>query len=415
MEWTPQQQEIIDRINSGREDYTFGPGSPGATFEDRNTYVGGRYSPAGGFTIPGGVALAPSEYNLFTPSQRQSLGIMDIAPRNQAGQIERYYPGKPGNIFSRGFSTLTNPGRAAGNFWAEHFGGDRGNRDWSPSQLAAAGVPYYPEGSPTSEALGPLLEKAFGGDDRGGGLRMGGVFGTPGTGAPTRNVAGLIGTVAGNALFPGLGVATGPAAKWLAGKFQFGGGPRGNPVARPATQPQSQPVRGSNAPSGGNFSPQYLRSIGYEPGQGTDSLWPGGGSSAGPRDVGAYGVGGGGGSFFHDLPGVRGGPLAGSFAGLGAGSGGTISGSAGNALAGLLARNMLRTGQIQNPAVPNQAASDYFYKAFMNSPVLRNWGPVVQVHAGDPVGAANLAALRNFGGATSTQGNYAGRFFKSPS
>jgi hypothetical protein len=51
-----------------------------------------------------------------------------------------------------------------------------------------------------------------------------------------------------------------------------------------------------------NTDPAYLESIGYRPGQGTDSFYPGTvtGPTAGPFDVGAYGVGHEGGSFFHD-------------------------------------------------------------------------------------------------------------------
>jgi len=90
-EWTPEQQAIIDRIKSGQTDFTFGPGSPNPTHEDLHTYVGGKFSPAGGFAVDGGVALAPKEYNMFTPEQRRALGIMDIAPKNQVGKIERYY------------------------------------------------------------------------------------------------------------------------------------------------------------------------------------------------------------------------------------------------------------------------------------------------------------------------------------
>ncbi len=72
-------------------DYTFGPGSPNPTHEDIHTYVGGKFSPAGGFAVEGGVALAPKEYNMFTPEQRKALGIMDIAPKDQVGKVERYF------------------------------------------------------------------------------------------------------------------------------------------------------------------------------------------------------------------------------------------------------------------------------------------------------------------------------------
>jgi hypothetical protein len=102
-DWTPEQLAIINRIRSNQEDYTFGPGSPNPSREDLGTYVGGPYAPASGFAVHRGVALAKKEYDLFTPEQRRALGIMDIAPADQAGKIERYYgrgvtgqPGQPG-------------------------------------------------------------------------------------------------------------------------------------------------------------------------------------------------------------------------------------------------------------------------------------------------------------------------------
>jgi hypothetical protein len=51
-----------------------------------------------------------------------------------------------------------------------------------------------------------------------------------------------------------------------------------------------------------NTDPAYLTSIGYREGQGDKSLFPSQvtGPTAGPYDVGDYGVGGQGGSFFHD-------------------------------------------------------------------------------------------------------------------
>ena len=100
-EYDYDQQVIADKINSGQEDATFGPGSPDPTTEDKNTYVGGRYSPAGGFAVEGGVALPESEYYKFTPEQRRKLGIMDIGPEHNAGKIERYYGGPRAGIPSR--------------------------------------------------------------------------------------------------------------------------------------------------------------------------------------------------------------------------------------------------------------------------------------------------------------------------
>jgi hypothetical protein len=89
---TPEyKQWLINNMRSGRHDYTFGPGSPGATKEDLGTYVGGPHSPAGGFAVHGGYALAPQDYYLFTPEERRQHGIMDIAPRDQVGKLERYY------------------------------------------------------------------------------------------------------------------------------------------------------------------------------------------------------------------------------------------------------------------------------------------------------------------------------------
>lgn len=86
----------------------------------------------------------------------------------------------------------------------------------------------------------------------------------------------------------------------------------------------AQPYQSQNQAPSGYFSPAYLRSIGYEPGQGNHSLWPGAGPSAGPNGVGDYGVGGQGGSFFHQLQGGRATPVAGAFDGLGSFSGGML-------------------------------------------------------------------------------------------
>jgi hypothetical protein len=391
--WTPQQQAIIDRITSGRSDYTFGPGSPDPTREDLQTYVGGRYSPAGGFAIPGGVALAPSEYNLFTPSQRQALGIMDVAPQNQAGQVERYFPGGRGNIFARGFSTLSNPGRALGTFWSDRFGGAR---DLSPAQLGALGVPFYGEGSPVSQALGPVLERGFPGSGSGGGA-FGLLDMTPGTGGPTRNVGGLIAGVAGNALIPGLGALTGPAARWVIQQIQRGHFPQLS-LPRPGSSAGGGTVPGGSGGSGAGYSsPDYLRGIGYDPGQGTGSLWPGTPSGG----YGGYGVGGAGGSFFGQLSGVRGGPLGGAFQGLGSGGGGSVSGGAEAALASTMLQN-LRRGQ----GTPIGYSSPALAGAFMGIPGATMVGPQNYLGA--------MQMLRGVPGLTGpiNQGGFTGRAIK---
>jgi len=166
--------------------------------------------------------------------------------------------------------------------------------------------------------------------------RTGFFGGGPGTGGPTRWGIGAGATVLGNLLFPGAGLIAGPLARWITSlvqrgkigmpnlpqlrmpQFHFGGGGGGG---------------GAGGPQGGYYSPEYLRSIGYEPGQGTGSLWPGAGPSVGPYDVGAYGVGGGGGSFFHELAGGRATPVTGATFMLGQGTGGLLPGSFGGSLA----------------------------------------------------------------------------------
>jgi hypothetical protein len=78
----------------------------------------------------------------------------------------------------------------------------------------------------------------------------------------------------------------------------------------------------------GYSSPEYLRSIGYQPGQGTESLWPGAptGATEGSGGIGGAGVAGQGGSFYGGLyaPHGVGGALPGSFAGLGQGAHGNL-------------------------------------------------------------------------------------------
>jgi hypothetical protein len=146
----------------------------------------------------------------------------------------------------------------------------------------------------------------------------------------------------------------------------------------------------------GYSSPDYLRSIGYQPGQGRDSLWPGGpGSFAGaatggesPGDVYRVasaapnfipmtgGVGGAGGSFYGGR-GNLGMSLPGSFSGLGQGGGGSIS-NWGMALGNTILRHWLqRGGSIGTASEPNPAAQALFVNAFRSNPAYR-FGPVVR-------------------------------------
>ena len=169
-----------------------------------------------------------------------------------------------------------------------------------------------------------------------------------GSGVPTQRALGFIGNFLGNAAFPGLGQLTGPAAAKITQMIQNGAGKAA--VQNAISQYQGgggggTPDSGGKGTPGvfnpGYSDPAYLRSMGYGPGQGTGSLWPGATGNwgynqdnpdspqydpMGPAAGGfSGGVGGNGGSFFHDLGGVRGGPLAGSFMGLGAGGGGMMA------------------------------------------------------------------------------------------
>jgi hypothetical protein len=177
-----------------------------------------------------------------------------------------------------------------------------------------------------------------------------------GSGRPTQKAIGLIGNFLGNFAFPGLGMLTGPVASKITQMIQNGASRSAvqNAIAKAqsggdVTVGDPTDVTGAgggkdNTGSGGYYDPSYLASIGYGPGQGNKSMWPGSTGNWGylqdvPGSV-AYdptgpaaggfggGVAGGGGSFFHDLGGVRGGPIAGGAFNLGASGGGLAPGMA---------------------------------------------------------------------------------------
>lgn len=190
--------------------------------------------------------------------------------------------------------------------------GDGGSPDYSPDSYLNSSmgpIPYFGEGSPMSQTLGPLLENAFP-NDSGDQIRniISTEFSNPSDLQASNNPFTAIlhhmpAYIAGQEL-----AKLGKSA-WHGILSRLAGGPGGN----------SNPGAASNANSGGYYSPEYLHSIGYEPGQGEGSLWPG---MYGAGGEGGFGVGGAGGSFFHDLAGVRGGPLAGSFSPYFGGGGG---------------------------------------------------------------------------------------------
>lgn len=88
----PYKQALIDKIQSGATDYTYGPGSPGATPADMRQKTGARDNAL----QTGDIALPPADYKLFSPQERAQLGIADTSfikegqptPR---GSVERYF------------------------------------------------------------------------------------------------------------------------------------------------------------------------------------------------------------------------------------------------------------------------------------------------------------------------------------
>lgn len=82
------KNQIINNIQSGVHQYSYGPGSSNPTYEDLNTIYGNRQNRL----QTGNVALRPSDYNLFTPAERAQYGIADIAPTSHSpGEIEMFY------------------------------------------------------------------------------------------------------------------------------------------------------------------------------------------------------------------------------------------------------------------------------------------------------------------------------------
>lgn len=86
------KQFLIEKITGGAQDFTYGPGSPGATSSDMRQSIGSRNNRL----QTGDVALPQQDYNLFTPEEREKYHIADTSwyhpgsPTPQ-GSVERYY------------------------------------------------------------------------------------------------------------------------------------------------------------------------------------------------------------------------------------------------------------------------------------------------------------------------------------
>lgn len=92
------KQWLINKILSGSHDYTYGPGSPGATPSDMRQVTGSRNNPL----TTGDIALPHKDYVLFTPAEREQYRIADtswIKPGQPTprGSVERYY-GQGANV-----------------------------------------------------------------------------------------------------------------------------------------------------------------------------------------------------------------------------------------------------------------------------------------------------------------------------
>jgi len=190
--------------------------------------------------------------------------------------------------------------------------------------------------------------------------------------------------------------------RWALSQPRYGAAPGAAPARR-------APVAAAGGGGGGAvstprqygpgwYSPDYLRSIGYEPGQGAGSMWPGAGPSLGAYDVGGYGVGGGGGSFFHQLQGGRATPIAGSTYNLGASGPVNLSGlpqlsrglwGAKQPLTPTNFNNMLGFMNYQGNAtgLSGPAFGGLNYNQYLNL-----WNQLRQAGRTDPTTASGLAA-----------------------
>jgi hypothetical protein len=125
---------LIQKILSGQYDYTYGPGSPGATPSDMNQKIGAFNNPL----KTGNIALPQRDYELFTPEERQQYGIADtswIKPGQptSGGSVERYfgpdasgYSGLPAyaqvpqsNSYSPAATSVSNYGQMG--TWANYY------------------------------------------------------------------------------------------------------------------------------------------------------------------------------------------------------------------------------------------------------------------------------------------------------
>lgn len=198
---------------------------------------------------------------------------------------------------------------------------------------------------------------------------------TPGSGGPTQRVVGAAVGSLSNVFIPGLGFVTGPLARMFVKALQGGGH---TPGSGKYGMPQIM-GGGRNAHAMGRYNPNFDYGGGGGGGGGAvgNRNWNPGqmfsGLPEGFREGNRFGGGAPtfegpgftgpswqpGGSIFGQMPGIRGGALPGSFAGLGAGSSGNL-GSFGDKIANASFKHTLFN-------MDNGRANAYSYMKYMSN------------------------------------------------
>jgi hypothetical protein len=333
--WSPYTSRQLANIGQYGADYTLSAAPPPAIGSEYNQYYADPYADFAPRTSgeTGPQVITPTATN--DPSQQQSPYEWNVSMDPATGN---YYPSGSMSLYDPQYN---------------YSGSGTGT-----SGSGGAGMQVV-------NALGynPSLSQGGGGFTDIFGVSKGGA----GTGAPTRNLAGLAGGALGNLAFPVLGGIAGSAlAKWITNQMQRGAMPRFG-MPRFGGGGGGGAGRGAGG-GGGRFGfprfnlPQGLgglgKPMGYfrSPGEAYRRQlrdYPGGPRSEGPLSIPMTGgIGGQGGSYFSSLdPTTPSGiaaatghpmqPLAGAFSGLGA-HGGNV-GTFGKAIGYHAMMNALRS------------------------------------------------------------------------